>query len=102
MKTNIITKPLSTFVMIVGILFIDTTGSQAVEIRGADDNPDILMRWHRVFFTFDGPSTSETANPNPSKIKVDIPCGMFRFIDIELKESLLISTHRGGDNLSPK
>ncbi len=33
---------------------------------------------------------------NPSKIKVDIPCGMFRFIDIELKESLLISTHRGG------
>ncbi len=64
MKPNIITKPLSTFVMIVGILFIDTTGSQAVEIRGADDKPDILMRWHRVSFTFDGPATSETANPN--------------------------------------
>ena len=25
---------------------------------------------------------------NPSSVKIDIPCGMFRFIDIELKEPL--------------
>ncbi len=24
---------------------------------------------------------------NPSEVKIDVPCGMFRFIDIEMKES---------------
>ena len=64
MKTNIITKPLLTFGMIAIILFSRTTKSQAVEIRGAEDNPDVLMRWHRVSLTFDGPATSETADSN--------------------------------------
>ena len=37
----------------------------AVEVRGPEEHPDVLMRWHRVSLTFDGPSTSECAEPNP-------------------------------------
>ncbi|TWT39797.1 hypothetical protein KOR42_51750 [Thalassoglobus neptunius] len=38
---------------------------RAVDVRGTSEAPDTLMRWHRVSLTFDGPETSETAQPNP-------------------------------------
>ncbi len=64
-QENIITKLLMT-VALTAILWAGSiTSLRAVEIRGAEDNSDVLMRWHRVSLTFDGPATSETADPNP-------------------------------------
>lgn len=37
----------------------------AAEVRGSEEHPEVLQRWHRVSLTFDGPATSETAEPNP-------------------------------------
>ncbi|MHC4580709.1 MAG: DUF5060 domain-containing protein, partial [Planctomycetota bacterium] len=65
MKTNIAGKSLLTSASTVVLLISGITQSQAVEIHGAEDNPDVLMRWHRISLTFDGPATSETADPNP-------------------------------------
>lgn len=47
------------------LLIVNVLPLHAVEILGPEEHPDVLMRWHRVSLTFDGPSTSETADPNP-------------------------------------
>ncbi|QDU88770.1 hypothetical protein Pla175_21530 [Pirellulimonas nuda] len=46
-------------------LLIAVGPARAVEVRGSDDSPDTLMRWHRVSLTFDGPTASETDPSNP-------------------------------------
>ncbi|KPL08291.1 hypothetical protein AMJ86_01220 [bacterium SM23_57] len=65
MKTNTIGKSLLTSVLTVILLIGSNTQSKAVEIHGAENSPNVLMRWHRISLTFDGPATSETADPNP-------------------------------------
>ncbi len=59
------TKPVPTLTLSAILWAGLATGASAVEVRGSDDRPDVLMRWHRVSLTFDGPDTSETAEPNP-------------------------------------
>ena len=44
---------------------VNVVSLSAAEIRGPEEHPDVLMRWHRVSLTFDGPAGSETAEPNP-------------------------------------
>ena len=65
MKNNIIICQLPTLALIAALWAGVTLPSRAVDIRGAVENPNTLMRWHRVSLTFDGPATSEAAEPNP-------------------------------------
>ena len=54
--------------LVAGTVLLSTCGSsyvQGAEAVGSDDRPDVLMRWHRATLTFEGPATSETAEPNP-------------------------------------
>lgn len=62
MKTRRISRFWAIFLLIA---LFTTTSVWGVEIRGPEENPSKLMRWHRVSLTFDGPATSETAEPNP-------------------------------------
>lgn len=65
MKKNTSPKLLLTVAVAAILLAGSTSPSRAVEIRGTEGRPDVLMRWHRVSLTFNGPATCETADPNP-------------------------------------
>ena len=65
MKKNRTIKFLLTVAAIAAFYASSTMPTQATEIRGAEENPDVLKRWHRISLTFNGPQTSETAEPNP-------------------------------------
>ena len=65
MKKNRTIKFLLTVAAVAALCAGSTLPTQAAEIRGTEENPDVLKRWHRISLTFDGPQTSETAEPNP-------------------------------------
>jgi hypothetical protein len=65
MKMNMTVKPLLTTALCAVLCTHCSSWSRAAVIRGTEDNPDVLMRWHRVSLSFDGPATRETADPNP-------------------------------------
>ena len=65
MKKNRTIKFLLTVAAVAALCASNTLPTQAAEIRGTEENPDVLKRWHRISLTFDGPQTSETAEPNP-------------------------------------
>ena len=65
MKKNRTIKFLLTVAAVAALCASSTLPTQAAEIRGTEENPDVLKRWHRISLTFNGPQTSETAEPNP-------------------------------------
>ena len=65
MKKNRTIKFLLTVAAVAALCASNTLPTQAAEIRGTEENPDVLKRWHRISLTFNGPQTSETAEPNP-------------------------------------
>ncbi len=53
----------STFLVVLA--FVPCRLLSAASITGPWDEPSALKKWHKITITFDGPNTSESANPNP-------------------------------------
>jgi len=103
MQLNGPATSLLTFLLCAHLGIASATTAGAVEIRGTDEMADVLMRWHRVSLTFDGPATSETAKPNPwrrwghpfnvASFRARGVSGLLRFVSTS--ESWNYSTARG-------
>ncbi len=63
MKKNGTANQQWTIALII-ILCVQGAGLWGAEICGPEGSPDVLKRWHRISLTFDGPQTSEAADPN--------------------------------------
>ena len=65
MKTTHTPKCLVMMAMIMILCASLASPGRAAVICGTEDRADVLMRWHRISLTLDGPDTSETADINP-------------------------------------